>query len=371
MGKKIEEEKITPEEPTFARMLLKATRSAKAVRDQHESKSETEHRNAFQIDADRITWSRAFRRLRSKTQAFTFTGHDHTRTRLTHTLEVASAARDYASMLSLNEDLAYAAALGHDLGHAPFGHLGEAVLNERLLALGGIGFHHAAHSVRIVESIEPLNLTRQVRDAMRSHSKGLSGAARKSERATIEKSLFSTPTTTPEALLVRIADVTAYLLHDLDDAQSRGLMNPVSLPASIRKLGDDHESRFRYMAHDLYTSSKAAECIRISPETCSIMDEFLEYMMSVAYHHDEKIRDEECYRSVVDSIFDACMTYGLRLGLTDPIRIADVVAGMTDEFALSTHEYIKENRGDLPVSVQAILEKYAAILKPGFLLQQD
>jgi dGTPase len=196
-------------------------------------------RPAFQHDRDRIVHSKSFRRLKYKTQVFLFPTDDHYRTRLTHTLEVSQIARTIAKSLLFNEDLVEAIALGHDLGHTPFGHAGEAVLDR----LHEGGFRHNEQSLRVVDVLEKngqgLNLTMEVRDGILKHSKGKGQLVIKAEE---EKPL------TREAAIVRIADVIAYINHDIDDAIRGNLITELDLPPTCRRfLGDTHSKRIDTM----------------------------------------------------------------------------------------------------------------------------
>ena len=204
-------------------------------------------RTAFQVDRDRIVYSNAFRRLKHKTQVFLRPLGDDYRTRLTHTLEVAQIARTIARAMSLNEDLAEAIALGHDLGHTPFGHSGETVLQE----IFSKGFSHHAQSLRVVEVLENngkgLNLTVEVRDGMKKHSKG-EGKIIPDDPAEMASTL--------EGRIVRIADIMAYLNHDLDDAIRSGVVTTDQVPSvCIDILGKTHWERATNMITDLVFSS--------------------------------------------------------------------------------------------------------------------
>lgn len=204
---------------------------------------ESSVRTCFQKDRDRIIHSESFRRLKDKTQVFIFGGFTHPRTRLTHTLEVSQIARTIARATSLNEDLVEAISLGHDLGHAPFGHLGERVINSRT----SFRFHHSLQSLRIVDTLEKngkgLNLTNEVRDGIIKHSKS-SGS--------IESSVFGKDPQTSEAYVVRIADSIAYLNHDIDDSLKMGIINIEEFPGkSLEVLGKRHAERISTMVNSV------------------------------------------------------------------------------------------------------------------------
>ncbi len=205
-------------------------------------------RTSFQHDRDRILHSKSFRRLKHKTQVFLAPEGDHYRTRLTHTLEVAQIARTIARALSLNEDLVEAIALGHDLGHTPFGHAGEKVLDE----LNPGGFRHVDQSLRVIDVLEKdgtgINLTAEVRDGIRKHSKG---------RGELLGSDPAVRATTLEGRIVRLADIVAYVNHDLDDAMRAGLIRPEQIAASLDILGKTHSQRIGTMVRDMIGASLA------------------------------------------------------------------------------------------------------------------
>src|SRR3954471_16627124 len=201
-------------------------------------------RTPFQRDRDRIVHSKAFRRLRHKTQVFVDPEGDHFRTRLTHTLETSGIARGVARALQLNEDLTEAIGLGHDLGHPPFGHAGEHALDELLRARGGRGFRHNEHSLRVVEHLERdrrgLNLTWEVRDGILKHT-------------------GDTEPETLEGKIVRIVDRVAYINHDIDDAIRAGILSADDLPRDdVDLLGPTGSKRIDRLVHDLVESSQAA-----------------------------------------------------------------------------------------------------------------
>src|SRR6201988_2829485 len=205
-------------------------------------------RPAFQRDRDRIIHTKAFRRLKHKTQVFFSPTGDHYRTRLTHTLEVAQIARTIAKVLRLHEELTEAIALGHDLGHTPFGHAGERVIDKLMPG----GFNHYEQSLRIVDVLENdghgLNLTWEVRDGIAKHSKGKSGAP-----VGMPPSLRAS---TIEGQIMRVADLIAYVNHDIDDATRAGLLTPADLPAeSIRVLGNSSSARIGTLVKDVVTET--------------------------------------------------------------------------------------------------------------------
>src|SRR3989454_5566198 len=230
-----------------------ATQSANAHRDRPEDPSPT--RAAFALDRDRIVHCKPFRRLKHKTQVFLAPVGDHYRVRLTHTLEVAQVARTIARALRLNEDLTEAIALGHDLGHTPFGHIGEAILSKEL----GRRFRHAEQSLRVVELLEyggrGLNLTWEVRDGILNHT-------------------WSQPDPgTPEARVVRFADRIAYLNHDLDDGVRAGVIAPKDVPEPIlTALGSSHSKRIAALVMGVVGASRGSARVEMAPEVLDAMD---------------------------------------------------------------------------------------------------
>ena len=222
-------------------------------------------RTAFQRDTDRIVYSKAFRRLKHKTQVFLQPEGDHYRTRMTHTLEVSRIARTMARALSLNEDLTEAIALGHDLGHTPFGHAGERLLDEVMPG----GFAHYKQSVRVVERLEKggegLNLTWEVRNGIACHTKGA-------------------PAATLEGQLVRLADHIAYINHDIEDALRGGVIYPMEIPVDAADvLGFTHSQRIDTLVTDAIESSRGQEEIRQSPRVGEAMLALKEFMFDNVY----------------------------------------------------------------------------------------
>jgi dGTPase len=270
-------------------------------------------RTPFQRDRDRIVHSKAFRRLRHKTQVFVDPEGDHFRTRLTHTLEAAGIARGVARALRLNEDLTEAVAVGHDLGHPPFGHAGEGALDEILRERGGSGFRHNEHSLRVVERLERdgrgLNLTWEVRDGILKHT-GPDEAE------------------TLEGRIVRIVDRFAYINHDIDDALRAGLLRPADLPPEpIDLLGDSGPKRIDTLVHDLVeTSARAGDIVQ--------SDEIGEAMLALRAFMFERVyleQDHAPARAAVRRIFEQLVD---RQGM-DVDEATDYLAGMTDRFALA------------------------------------
>jgi dGTPase len=269
-------------------------------------------RTPFQRDRDRIVHSKAFRRLRLKTQVFVDPEGDHFRTRLTHTLETAGIARGVARALRLNEDLTEAIGLGHDLGHPPFGHAGEHALDELLQARGGRGFRHNEHSLRVVEHLERegrgLNLTWEVRDGILKHT------------GPVEPE-------TLEGRIVRIVDRVAYINHDIDDAIRAGILHVEDLPQNeLEILGDTGSRRIDTLVHDLVETSSEAGDIVQSEEIGNAMLALRTFMFERVYHQ----QDHTMVKATVRRIFDDLLAKGY-----DFDSATDYLAGMTDRFALA------------------------------------
>jgi dGTPase len=270
-------------------------------------------RTPFQRDRDRIVHSKAFRRLRLKTQVFVDPEGDHFRTRLTHTLETAGIARTVARALRLNEDLVEAVGLGHDLGHPPFGHAGEQALDELIRERGGGGFRHNEHSLRMVERLERdgrgLNLTWEVRDGILKHS-----GPHEPE--------------TLEGKIVRIVDRVAYINHDIDDAVRAGILSPGDLPADeIALLGTSGSRRIDTLVHDLVETSAGAGDIVQSYEIGGAMLALRAFMFERVYLQQEHGEIRATIRKIFEDLVDA-RGY-------DVEDATDYVAGMTDRFALA------------------------------------
>jgi dGTPase len=306
-------------------------------------------RTEFQKDRDRIVYSNAFRRLKHKTQVFLSPLGDHYRTRLTHTLEVSEIARTLARALRLNEDLAEAIAMGHDLGHTPFGHGGEVALNE----IYDGGFSHPAQSVRVVEVLERrgqgLNLTFEVRDGIQKHSKGYG--------AVLPEDPDALPVTV-EGRVVRFADIMAYLNHDLDDAIRSGVVRREQVPEQcVMLLGESHSERIRTMMNDLVTSSGVENgqiYLALSGEVSGAMAQLREFL----YHH--VYRSEQVHRQFMKAkkILSELYWYLLEnekvlekeltrmemgsfpSGTVLERKVCDFVASITDRYALSLYEEI-------------------------------
>ena len=283
-------------------------------------------RTPFQRDRDRIVHSKAFRRLKHKTQVFIDPAGDHYRTRLTHTLETTGISRGVARALRLNEDLVEAIGLGHDLGHPPFGHAGENALDEMLHARFGRRFRHNEHSLRVVDVLERdgrgLNLTAEVRDGILRHT----GAV---EPETLE------------GKIVRLVDRVAYINHDIDDAVRAGVLSPGDLPgAEIELLGPTGPRRIDTLVHDIVETSERAGDIRQSDEVCTAMLTLRSFMFERVYLADRAAPANRRAREVIARIFEELVDHPDRLPASEAdadlaARVTDYVAGMTDRFALS------------------------------------
>ena len=299
-------------------------------------------RTAFQRDRDRIIYSKAFRRLKHKTQVFIAPLGDHYVTRLTHTLEVSQLARTIARALNLNEDLTEAISLGHDLGHTPFGHVGEEVLNE----LCHDGFRHNEQSLRVVDLLEKngqgLNLTWEVRDGILSHSK-------------IRADILGDGTRkagTLEGQVCKIADAIAYINHDIGDAIRAGIISEEELPSSATTvLGHSHSLRINTMVGDIiYNSWSVTGCqtttepaIRMSPQVLKTSNTLREFLFERVYQ--EKDAKVERAREVVHRLYKYFVQHEDRLPPEYLVssnererRVVDYIAGMTDQYALRLAE---------------------------------
>jgi dGTPase len=273
-------------------------------------------RTPFQRDRDRIVHSKSFRRLKGKTQVFIAPQGDHFRTRMTHTLEVAGISRGVARALRLNEDLTEAIALGHDLGHPPFGHTGEDALDRCLKRLGS-GFRHNEHSLRMVEVLERggagLNLTAEVRDGILNHT----GPG-------VPASL--------EGRIVRLVDRFAYVNHDIDDAARAGILDPSDLPpAPLALLGRTSSQRIDALVHDLVETSAVAADIEQSPPYDSALMGLRSYMFEHVYLGPRARAESARAGAMVEELFAHHLAGG------DPQSATDWVAGMTDGYALRAH----------------------------------
>lgn len=289
--------------------------------------AEDEIRTCFQRDVDRVTHSKAFRRLRHKTQVFLLPEGDHYRTRLTHTLEVARVARTIARALSLNEDLTEAVSLGHDLGHTPFGHAGERALRE----VTGC-FNHYEQSLRVVDKLEKggrgLNLCRETRIGILNHTTGL-------------------PRGTTEADVVRLSDHIAYLNHDLDDAERAGIVHTEDVPAIIReRIGTRNSQRLNAMVTDAVENSGSG-AVGFSDYMKAAYDVFYRFMFDAVYHNPAAKSEESKVLGILGPLHayyaghvDRLPEEYRRIADEDGADTAatDYVSGMTDSYAIAAFE---------------------------------
>jgi dGTPase len=304
---------------------------------------EDELRPVFQRDRDRLLHCKSFRRLKGKTQVFLAPRGDHYRTRLTHTLEVAQVGRSIARALRLNEMLVEAMVMGHDLGHTPFGHAGERLLNEVVPG----GFHHVIQSLRVVEVLEKdgrgLNLTAEVRDGILRHSKGRGNVLMKGGARAL----------TLEAEIVRLADIIAYVNHDLDDAIRGGLLTEAELPAEIsRALGTRHSQRLATLVADVIRHSDldGGGHIEMSADVHGALIALREFLYQRVYENPIVNDEFEKARRILRELWGYCVADPARLAREFDVRpregetleraATDFVSGMTDRFALETWERI-------------------------------
>ncbi len=298
-------------------------------------------RTVFQHDRDRILYCKAFRRLKYKTQVFLSPEGDHYRTRLSHTLEVSQVARTIARALRLNEDLTEAIALGHDLGHTPFGHAGERVLNELLPE----GFHHVRQSLRVVDVLEKdgrgLNLTYEVRDGIRKHSKGRGG---------LLSPAAGSRACTLEGQVVRLADIIAYVSHDLDDAIRGRVISADDIPEEFSAvLGRRHSCRIDRMIRDLIAASTAVNCgeIRLSAEMDETIRGLRRWLFDNVYQAESVQRQFDKAARLLRDLFlffleneNVFIGYSGERTTDDSLEtaVADFIAGMTDRYALALYQ---------------------------------
>lgn len=312
-------------------------------------------RTEYQRDRDRIIHSKAFRRLKHKTQVFIAPLGDHYVTRLTHTLEVAQVGRTIARALNLNEDLTEAIALGHDLGHTPFGHAGEQALGNLLPE----GFRHNEQSVRIVDLLEAsgagLNLTWEVREGILKHSKPREGIFSELEERYWSTEEWGAPlSTTLEGQIVRLSDSVAYLNHDIADAVRAGLLRTDDLPIEARRvLGETHSERIDVLVSDIVdaswdaaavarTAAGAVLPIAMSDEVASATGALRDYLFENVYLWEERLAEAERARRVIEFLWAYFLAHPEEVAAweytrsEDPLvrRIADYIAGMTDQFAV-------------------------------------
>lgn len=312
MTEKIERDTLSP----YA-CLSENTRGRKEKRELCELRTE------FQRDRDKIIHSKAFRRLKHKTQVFITPEGDHYRTRLTHTLEVAQIGRTIARGLRLNEDLVEAMALGHDLGHTPFGHAGEAVLNQ----LCKEGFRHNEQSIRVAEVLENLNLTHEVLDGILCHT-----GEQQSQ--------------TLEGRILKLADRIAYINHDIDDAIRGGVLSGQDIPEEIRTvLGNSHSKRINTLVSDIIHTSQGKSDIFMTPQIEDAMDKLRVFMFEKVYVGSVAKIEEKKVSSVIEGLFHYFEEHTDKLPPANfetakkegtEKAVCDYIAGMSDRFAVYT-----------------------------------
>lgn len=309
-----------------------ATKSAES-RGRARQEDKCEVRTDFQRDRDRIIHSKSFRRLMHKTQVFLAPEGDHFRTRLTHTIEVSQIARTISRGLALNEDLTEAIAMGHDLGHTPFGHSGEAILNNIYKG----GFEHNVQSLRVVDVLEfngdnrGMNLTEEVRDGILNHTGPIMPF-------------------TPEGQVVKTSDRIAYINHDIDDALRSGVIKSSDLPkGSIELLGDTHKKRIDTLVKDMISNSDGKPVISLSDEKMEAMNNLRSFMFENVYHNREVKLAEDISRveTIITSLYEYYLQHPEKLpadimemkGLY-PLEelVKDHVASMTDRYAYNMYK---------------------------------
>ena len=293
-----------------------------------DTQSESDMRTCYQRDTDRIIHSKTFRRLMHKTQVFLQPEGDHYRTRMTHTLEVVRIARTIARALYLNEDLTEAIALGHDLGHTPFGHAGEVALTQAM----GVPFRHNEQSLRVVDHLEKegdgLNLTYETRMGILCHT-------------------GSQISETLEGQIVRIADRIAYINHDIDDAMRGGILSNDDIPRDISGvLGESHKERINSMVVDVIEASMESEVIQMNKDIADAMLALRTFMFQRVYHNPKAKGEEDKAKMIITQLYGYYMEHPNKIpadflpqmdfdGMTR--TVCDYIAGMTDKYAI--HKY--------------------------------
>ncbi len=349
IGKSIKKQLEEREEQILSRhaMLNKESRG----RRKSEEDMISDIRLPFQRDRDRIIHSKTFRRLKHKTQVFLAPTGDHYRTRLTHVLEVSQIARTVSSALCLNDALTEAIALAHDLGHTPFGHAGEATLNE----LHPRGFRHYVHSLRVVDFIENngegLNLTFEVRNGIVRHSKG---------RNDIIPENSSELAVTLEGQIVRIADIIAYVNHDMDDALRAGIIQESDLPVEIRQvIGEKHSQRISTMVRDLIVETLSADdgSLHVSDLMLEAITNLRTFLYNNVYRYYRVHKEFEKAQRIITDLYNYLFDNGLVKRIGDRWQffgrkvewenekvahreVCDFIAGMTDRYALELYDNV-------------------------------
>ena len=314
-AREAEEERLSPS----------ATRSTE-TRGRERSEEPDEYRTAFERDRDRIIHSKAFRRLKHKTQVFLNPEGDHFVTRLTHTMQVTQVARSLAAALSLNEPLAEAIALGHDVGHSPFGHTGEDALSPYFEPAD---WHHAAQSVRIFEVLEDANLTWEVRDGIRAHSWKI-----------------TPPPATAEAFCVRFADRIAYLAHDALDALRAGVLERATFPPRvIERFGEPGRPWISSMINAVIDESLRTGSVCMKEDTLAVMNELRDFMFTNVYESAEQQREQQRAIAIIRDLMDWHLAHPNEIPDTYRqdqaplvVQAAVYISGMTDRYAVATHD---------------------------------
>ena len=323
-------------------MLAPQAAKSAASRGRLRPETEDEVRPAFQRDRDRIIHCKAFRRLKHKTQVFFRPTGDHYRTRLTHTLEVSQIARTIAKVLLLHEELTEAIALGHDLGHTPFGHAGERVIDKLMPG----GFNHYEQSLRIVDVLENgrcgLNLTWEVRDGIAKHSKGKSGAPVGMSAALRASTL--------EGQIMRVADLVAYVNHDIDDAMRAGLLTADDVPREAsRVLGGSSSARISTLVRDVVTETLAADLseIRMSEPVLAAVLDLRAFLFEAVYENTTATAEFKKAADILTGLWEKVRErpedfLDVRTVEQDGLDAAarDFVAGMTDRYAVRLFEQL-------------------------------
>lgn len=319
------------EEKEYRNLSLYASHSRES-KGRERPEPECDIRTAYQRDRDRIIHSKGFRRLKDKTQVFLAAQGDHYRTRLTHTLEVSQTSRTIAKALELNEDLVEAIALGHDLGHTPFGHAGESALNE----ICPSGFAHYKQSLRVVELLEKngegLNLSWEVRDGILNHRTA------------------GTPHTL-EGQVVRLCDKISYVHHDMDDAERAGIFSEDDIPITIRVvLGDSCRERLNALIHDIVSNSYGKDKVQMSPEVGEAMRMLRALMFENVYKNPVAKKEEVKAKRMLQEMYlyytkhpDAMSReYRELIGLGEPLErvVCDYISGMTDQYSMAKFKEI-------------------------------
>ncbi len=349
IGKSIKKQLEDREEQILSRHATLNNKSRGRCKEEDDLISDI--RLPFQRDRDRITHSKTFRRLKHKTQVFLAPTGDHYRTRLTHVLEVSQIARTIASALCLNDALTEAIALAHDLGHTPFGHAGEATLNE----LHPTGFRHYVHGLRVVDFLENdgkgLNLTFEVRNGIVRHSKG---------RKEILPNDSSELAVTLEGQVVRLADIIAYVNHDMDDALRAGIIKESDLPSAISQvIGEKHSQRISTMVRDLIVETLTADDgqLHISEPMLVAITNLRTFLYENVYRFYLVHKEFEKAQRIIRDLYGYCLANGLvkRRGNNWEVavertewpdekkahrRVCDFIAGMTDRYALGLYEHL-------------------------------